>query len=109
MFGNNLSKVEKAIQKNNPSALVELAEGKDAEQKIAAILGLGKLGGENAINYLVTKLNDADPKIRIAVAQALGAIADPHTKAHVSAQRNRETDSQVREALSKAMAGIGGY
>lgn len=104
-----MSKVEKAIKKNNLAALAEMAEGKDENQRFEAILGLGQIGGDGAINYLVTKLNDDSPKTRIAIAQALGVIGDPHTKAHIAAQLQKETNPEVREAISKAMSHIREY
>lgn len=109
MFGDKLGKVTKAVEKRNAKALVELANHKDQEIKLAAIAGLGVVGGDDASNYLITQLHDAEVPVRIAVAQALGALGDMHTKAHVSAQLSKETDPSVREALSKAMAGIKGY
>lgn len=109
MFGDKMSKVEKAIEKRNPKALIDLAETKDTALRLAAIAGLGKVGGDDAANYLITQLGGSDPQVRIAVAEALGVMGDMHTKAHVSAQLNKETDPQVREAISKAMKNIKGY
>jgi len=109
MFGSKMSKVEKAVEKQNAKALIDLAGAKDLELQLAAILGLSKVGGDDTTNYLITKLNDANPQIRTAVAQALGTLGDMHTKAHLSAQIARETDASVREAMSKAMANIKGY
>ena len=109
MFGNKLGKVAKAIEKGNAKVLVDLASDNDVEVKLAAIAGLGETGGEDATNFLITQLHDNDSAIRIAVAKSLGVLGDMHTKAHVSAQMNKETNPEVREALSKAMAGIKGY
>lgn len=110
MFGSKMSKVEKAVEKQNAKALIDLAGAKDLELQLATILGLSKVGGSDTTNYLITKLNDANPQIRTAVAQALGTLGDICTpKPTFPAQIARETDASVREAMSKAMANIKGY
>jgi HEAT repeat protein len=109
MFGDKMGKVAKAIEKQNTKALIDLANTRDTELRIAAIAGLGRVGGDDSANYLITQLGNTEPQIRIAVAEALGVMGDMHTKAHVSAQLNKETDPQVREAISKAMKNIKGY
>ncbi len=109
MFGNPMSKVTKAIEKKNAKVLITLADSNDLEVRKAAMIGLGKIGGEDVSNYLITRLASTDPAVRIIVADALALLGDVHTKAHVSAQMTRETDPKVRDALGKAMASIKGY
>ncbi len=109
MFGNKMGNVEKAIKKNNAAALIGLADGKDTEVTLAAVAGLGGIGGQEACNYLISCLGNADVAIRIAAAKALGAIGDKHTKAFISAQMNKETDPQVRETMAQAMMLIKSY
>ena len=109
MFGSKLGSVEKAIQKKNAGALMELGTNKDKEVSLAAIAGLGTVGGHEAANYLISRLQSAEADVRMAVAHALGAIGDIHTKAFVAAQMNKETDPQVREAMSLAMSRIKSY
>jgi len=109
MFGNKMKQVEKEIKKGDAAALVKLAEGGDAEVTMAAIAGLGCVGGDDACNFLISRLGNGAPQMRIAVAQALGKIGDKHTKAFVSAQLGKETDPQVREVLTQAMTQIHNY
>ena len=109
MFGNKMNAVEKAIRKNNASALVGLADGSDMEVCLAAIDGLGTVGGDEACNFLVAHVGNDAPTIRIAVAKALGRIGDKHTKAFVNAQIAKETDPEVLEELHKAMSKIRNY
>lgn len=109
MFGSKMSSVEKAVKKNNPGTLMSLGDNKDREVSLAAIAGLGSIGGHEAANYLITRLQSEEPEIRLAAAQALGAIGDIHTKAFVNAQMNKETNPEVREAMSQAMAHIKSY
>ena len=109
MFGNKMKQVEKAIKKDNTSKLVDLCDNKDQEVCLAAIEGLGSIGGDGAANYLVSHLQSAEPKVRIAIAHALGVLGDIHSKAAVVAQMNKEEDPDVREALSKALTHIKSY
>ena len=106
MFGSKMSKVEKAIEKSNAKQLISLADDSDQAVRLAAIKGLGSVGGDDTSNYLITRLQNPDPAIRIAIAQSLGMLADVHTKAHLSAQMTKEQDPQVREVISKAMSNI---
>jgi len=109
MFGNKIEHVEKAIQKKQASKLISLCEDKEQEVRMAAIAGLGSVGGDEAMNYLVFHLQNPNPQIRIAIAKALGVLGDKHTKAFVSAQMSKEQDPDVREALSKALEIIKNY
>ena len=109
MFGNKLGHVEKAITKKHVSTLIHLCADKDQEVCLAAIAGLGAVGGDDAMNYLISCLQNTDPKVRIAGAQALGELGDKHSKAFVSAQMGKEENPEVREALSKALSKIKNY
>ena len=109
MFGSKMNHVEKAIAKNHTSALIELCDNKDQEVCLAAIAGLGSVGGDDAANYLVAHLQNTDPRVRIAIAKSLGTLGDMHTKAFVSAQLSKEENPDVRDALSKALALIKSY
>ena len=109
MFGNKMNAIEKAIKKKNAGTLTDLAGNKDEAISMAAIEGLAVVGGMDASNYLVTRLHDADPKVRMAVVKALGTIADAHTKAFLFAQMNKETDKDVKTAIGEAMAKIKDY
>jgi HEAT repeat protein len=50
MFNNKINQVEKAIKKNQAATLVELCGNKDQEICLAAIAGLGSIGGDDAAN-----------------------------------------------------------
>jgi len=109
MFGSKMDSVEKAIKKNNAAALIGLGDNKDKEVCLAAIAGLGSVGGQEACNYLISRLSSQEPEVRIAAAHALGALGDKHTKAFVSAQMSKETDPAVRDAMGQAMMHIKSY
>ena len=109
MFSNKLGHVEKAISKKHVSTLIGLSSDKDQEVCLAAIAGLGDVGGDEAMNHLISCLQNTNPKVRIAAAQALGELGDKHSKAFVSSQMNKEEDPDVRQALSKALSKIRNY
>ena len=109
MFGNKKDLVEKAIKKKHVKTLIELSENKDKAVCLAAIAGLASLGGDDASHYLITRLQSLDPEMRIAVAQALGTIANKHTKAFLSAQLQKETDPKVKEVMLHEMVKIKEY
>ena len=58
-FGDKMKKVERATEKRKSKQLIELAQCKKNDVRLAAIRGLGKSGGEEAINFLVTQLRNA--------------------------------------------------
>jgi HEAT repeat protein len=109
MFGSKISAVEKAIKKSNAGALIGLADSKDGEVCMAAIAGLGNVGGQEACNFLVSRLGNPEPEMRIAIAHSLGVIGDKHTKAFLSAQMSKETKPEVKEAMREAMMLIKEY
>lgn len=109
MFGNKMNAVEKAVKKGNIGALIELSDNKDKEVSFAAITGLAGLGGDDASHYLIRRLQDPDPNMRIAVAQALGQIANKHTKAFLSAQMQKEQDPKVKQVMQHEMGKIKQY
>lgn len=109
IFGNKMKQVESAIAHKKEKKLIELSQGKDPQVVLAAIAGLGKVGGENAINFLVTQLRNIDPQMRAAAATALGDIGDPHAKAHISGVLKFEKNADTVKAMHAAMAKISDY
>lgn len=109
IFGNKMKQVESAIAHKKSAKLIELAKGKDAEAALAAVKGLGKVGGEDAINFLVTQLRHIKPEFRAAAATSLGEIGDPHAKAHISGVLKFEKDAATVKAMHAAMAKISDY
>ena len=106
MFGNNLSKVEKLIEKKKDAELAKLADSKDSAVRLAAIAGLGKVNGEASFNALVTLLRSQDPGIRVAVANAMAESGDPKLRAHIEHLLKNETDAKVIAALHAALGKI---
>jgi HEAT repeat protein len=106
MFGNDLSKVEKLVAKKKDGELAKLTGSKDEAVRLAAIAGLGKVGGEDGYNALVTLLRSPEPQIRIAVANAMAELADPKLRAHIEHLAKNETDPKVSAALLAALAKI---
>ena len=55
LFGNKTKQVESAIDHKKADKLIALAKDKDEAVALAAVKGLGVVGGEDAINFLVTQ------------------------------------------------------
>lgn len=109
LFGNKMKQVESAVAHKKAGKLIELAQGKDAEAALAAVKGLGQVGGEDAINFLVTQLRSIDPKIRAAAASSLGEIGDPHAKAHIMGVLKFEKDADTVKVMHAALGKIRDY
>jgi HEAT repeat protein len=106
MFGNNLSKVEKLIEKKNDAELAKLTDSKDSAVRLAAIAGLGKVSGEDSYNTLVALLRNPDPGIRVAVANAMAELGDPKLRTHIEHLLKNETDAKAVAALHAALGKI---
>lgn len=99
-----LAKVEKSIQKKKEGELIKLAHDKDQEVRLAAIAGMGQVGGDNSFNNLVTFLRDPNPAIRAAAATSLGLLRDNHADADLRHRLESEKDEQVISAIKSALA-----
>lgn len=106
MFGSSLSKVQRLVEKKKDGELVKLAGGKDIETRLAAIAGLGKVRGEAGFNALVALLRDPEPRIRAAVASAMGEFGDSKLRAHIEHLLKSEADAKVAAALRDALSRI---
>ena len=109
LFGNKTKQVESAIAHKKADKLIALAKDKDEAVALAAVKGLGVVGGEDAINFLVTQLRHIKPEFRAAAATSLGEIGDPHAKAHISCVLKFEKDTATIQAMHAAMAKIADY
>jgi len=109
IFGNKMTQVEKAAEKKNGKKLIELAKNKKADISLAAVKGMGKAGGEDCVNFLVTQLRNIDPAFRAAAATSLGQIGDPHAKAHIHGALRFEKDEKAVKAMHEALARIRDY
>ena len=109
IFGDKMKQVEKAAQKKNGKKLIKLAQGKKADVSLAAIKGMGRAGGEDCINFLVTQLRNASPEFRAAAAASLGQIGDPHAKAHIHGALRFEKDEKTVKIMHEALASIHDY
>lgn len=109
MFGSKLKKVEKAIEKGKKDKLLEFILDKDETVRLAAIDGLAKLKAEDAVNPIITLLRDTSAPVRIHAAQALAAIGDPHSKAHIAHAVEAEKDEKVKEAMVHAQTLLKNY
>ena len=109
IFGDKMKQVERATEKRKSAKLIELAQCKKNDVRLAAIRGLGKAGGEEAINFLVTQLRNSDSQFRAAAATSLGEIGDPHAKAHIHGALRYEKDESTIKAMHTALGKLADY
>lgn len=109
IFGDKMKQVERAIDKRKSKKLIELAQYKNADVALAAIRGLGKSGGEEAINFLVTQLRNSSAQFRAAAALSLGEIGDPHAKAHIHGALRYEKDEDTVKSMHTALSKLADY
>jgi HEAT repeat protein len=109
LFASKPKQVESAIAHKKADKLISLAKDKDKNVAISAIRGLGTVGGEDAVNFLVTQLRHITPEYRAAAATSLGEIGDPHAKAHISGVLKFEKDADTINAMHAAMARLADY
>lgn len=103
MFGNKISKIEKAVAKGKGLNLVKFLKDKDESVRLAAIDGIGQLRVNDGTNDLINMLRDPSAQIRSHAASALGAIGDNHAKAHIANAMNGEKDAEVRAVMQEAV------
>ncbi len=105
-MGRHTDKINKLAEKKKAGKIVGYLNDKDPETRIDAIRALGKCGGEEAINHLITQMTAREPTERIEVAKALGECGPDAAFYHMSHSLEHETDPAVKEAMKEAMGRI---
>lgn len=104
--GNSVSSVEKMITKQNLKGLVEASKSKKKDVRLAAIAGLGKVGGDDAFNRLVGCLYDNDQDVRIATVKAFEEKGDRKAAAHIAHQIQLERDQSIIDEMHRALKSL---
>ena len=99
-----LKEIARAVEKKNVSLLQAHAQSTDISVRTAAIEGLGSIGGNAVFQPLIAQLSCSSPDIRIAAANALGALGDPRGRSFLLHYMESDPDSTVRAAMRKALA-----
>ena len=71
---------------------------------MAAIRGLGQVGGDDAYNGLIGLLKVRDDDMLIAAAEALGNMGNSHADAHLLHLMQVTENDGVRQAARDALA-----
>jgi HEAT repeat protein len=88
------------------ATLREMAAAEKAESRVEALKSLGTWGGEAAFEIAAAALEDPQPVVRRAAAEALAGIDDPR-RAETLVNALRDDDSSVREALAASIDTVG--
>jgi len=88
-----------------PLALEHVGEGRASVVRVAAVSALRALGrGQRvASTRLTALLEDGDPRVRGAAAEALGALGDPRARGHLREALGMEPVPGVRRAMDDAI------
>ncbi len=77
-------------------------------RKTNVIEALGILGGKNAIESLITELDNSEDSVRISAAEALGEIGDEKTVPMLVEALGTTKDKRFSSAILKSLGSIGG-
>ncbi|MBR3107451.1 MAG: HEAT repeat domain-containing protein [Clostridia bacterium] len=105
-MGKHTEKINKLAEKKKTGKIAGYLNDKDLETRIDAIRALGRCGGEEAINRLMTQMASHNPQERIEVAKALGECGPDAAFYQLSHYAAQETDAAVKEAMKEAMGKI---
>jgi aminopeptidase N len=88
-----------------PLALERAAEGRSIAVRVAAVRTLRDLGrGQTVVrSRLIALLEDREPRVRGAAAEALGALSDPRARGHLREALGVEPVARVRREMTKAV------
>ncbi len=93
-----------------PLALEQSAPGRASVLRVAAVHTLRDLGRSQKVvaGRLTSLLEDRDPKVREAAAEALGVLGDPRTRGRLREALGMEAIPAVRRAIDQAVKRIEG-
>lgn len=77
------------------------------KERLMRIKDLADEDSAKALPLLFGALNDQDPRIRAAAAEALGELGDPSAIEALGTALAKDTDSNVREAAAEALGEMG--
>ena len=78
------------------------------EINIAFAKASAQIGELALVPALMKQLDDSNPQVRSASAQALGVLGDKRTSEFLSLRAGREQDPAVREKMKAAIGALGG-
>jgi HEAT repeat protein len=91
-----------------PALLELLIDPAYAAARVWAARILGRIGDPGAVDDLIARLSDRDDRLRMAAAEALGAIRDPRALQALVRATLRDPAPQVRAHAAGAVAHIEG-
>ena len=104
MFIKKMSRIDRLVVKGKDEALIRLAVKHKQAVRLKALEGMAQLGGGRCFERAIACLQDADPTIRCAAAQALLKMDAEKSRPAIMEQLRIEKDPQVRHALRELMS-----
>jgi len=106
-----MDKIEKLVEKGNTGKLEKILSKGSAAEKAAVIEALGRIGGQDGVNLLISNLRSADMEVRKASVVALGQTGATRAMEFLRKITRDEPDSEIadlaREAMHKLAGGKG--
>lgn len=88
-------------------AFADVLDDEQAELRMAAATGLGRVGDPSVTAALVKRLEDPDPRVRCRSAVACGRIGDPRAVEPLEKRLRNDQHIDVRRAAAEALGEIG--
>ncbi len=99
-------KIMQLAEKGKVKKVLSYANSKDAQERAAAAVALGKFPGDDAFNRLIFLLNDAESAVRVSAAKGLGALGMEKGKEFLRHAISKSDDEAFKEAARHAMGAI---
>ncbi|MBB5265972.1 HEAT repeat protein [Catenibacillus scindens] len=99
-----LDKVQKVVHKGKVHELVKLTQDKEEEIRMAAVSGLGEVGGDDGFNALIALLESEDEEIKIAAVKALAIVNNDHAETHLRYLMEHDSNPKIQEAIRKSLS-----
>lgn len=98
-----MEKIEKWVEKGNTGKLEKMLGKGSSQEKAAVIDALGRVGGEDAVNLLISNLRSTDMEIRKASVTALGQTGAVRAMEFLRKITRDEPDSEIADLAREAM------
>jgi len=98
-----MDKIDKWVEKGNTGKLEKILSKGSAGEKAAVIEALGRIGGEDAVNILISSLRSADLEVRKAAVIALGQSGATRSMEFLRKITRDEPDSEIADMAREAM------
>ena len=98
-----MDKIEKLVEKGNTGKLEKILSKGSAQEKAAVIEALGRVGGQDGVNLLISSLRSQDMEVRKASVIALGQTGATRAMEFLRKITRDEPDSEIADLARESM------